>query len=97
LARPGADFWLAGISDPPAAWRVVGARGVNADEVRSRFGSEFSLVDEKVTGPIGRAGQFALYHLVRRQAGLAGWVGRLTGSAISAGPRHWLRDSYIIK
>jgi SAM-dependent methyltransferase len=69
VARPGADFYLAGIADPPATWRLLGARGVSAGELRHRFGADFDLADERTAGPAGRVSQFVLYHLVRRQAG----------------------------
>ena len=66
-AGPGADFYVAGISDPPATWRVLGARGVSADDLRRHFGADFDLVDEQRTGGRGRVAHFVLYHLVRRQ------------------------------
>jgi SAM-dependent methyltransferase len=65
VARPGADFYLAGVADPPAIWRLLGARGVSAGELRHRFGADFDLVDERTAGPVGRASHFVLYHLVR--------------------------------
>jgi SAM-dependent methyltransferase len=68
VARPGADFYLAGIADPPATWRLLGARGVSAAELRRRFGADFNLADEQAAGPAGRASHFVLYHLVRNQA-----------------------------
>lgn len=64
--RPGADFYLAGINNPPATWRLLGARGVSADELRRRFGKSFVLSEEKPLGPIGRASNFVRYHLVRK-------------------------------
>jgi SAM-dependent methyltransferase len=66
VAGPGADFYLAGISDPPVTWRLLGARGVDADDLRRRFGADFDLVDERAGGKRGRASHFVLYHLVRR-------------------------------
>ncbi|HLN06788.1 MAG TPA: methyltransferase domain-containing protein [Acidimicrobiales bacterium] len=66
VARRGADFYLAGISDPPATWRLLRAQGVNAAELRRRFGTNFDLADERAIGPVGRASQFVLYHLVRK-------------------------------
>lgn len=66
VTKPGADLYLAGVSDPPAAWRLLGARGINADDLRRRFGAYFDLVDERKAGAIGRAGPFVLYHLLRR-------------------------------
>jgi SAM-dependent methyltransferase len=73
VTKPGADLYLAGVSNPPAAWRLLGARGINADDLRRRFGAYFDLVDERKAGPIGRAGSFVLYHLLRRgAAALAG-------------------------
>ncbi len=68
VARPAADFYLAGLSDPPATWRLLGARGVTAGELRSRFGASFDLADEQPASPAGRVAHFALYHLVRKQA-----------------------------
>ncbi len=59
VTRPGGDLYLAGICDPPASWRLVGARGVDADDLRRRFGADFDLVGEQ------KAGRFVLYHLVR--------------------------------
>jgi len=58
-ARPGADFYLAGIADPPRLWRLLGARGIGADEIKSRFGPYFSVADQQRTGPL------VAYHLVR--------------------------------
>jgi SAM-dependent methyltransferase len=66
VTKPGADFYLAGVADPPATWRLLGARGVNTDDLRDRFGAQFELVDERNAAPAGRAGSFALYHLVRQ-------------------------------
>ncbi len=68
VARPGADFYLAGIADPPATWRLLGAQGVSAADLRRRLGADFDLVDERTAGPAGRASHFVLYHLVRKQA-----------------------------
>ena len=64
-ARPGADFYLAGIADPPRLWRLLGAAGIPAGEIRSRFGPYFRLADQQRTGPL------VAYHLVRhdKQAG----------------------------
>jgi len=66
VTAPGADLYLAGVSDPPATWRLLGARGLTAAELRSRFGADFDLVDEQAAGPVGRAGRFVLYHLTRK-------------------------------
>jgi len=68
VARPGADFYLAGITDPPATWRLLGARGVSAAELHRRLGADFDLADERTAGPAGRVSHFVLYHLVRKQA-----------------------------
>lgn len=68
VARPGADFYLAGIANPPATWRLLGAQGISGGELRNRFGADFHLVDERTAGPAGRVSQFVLYHLVRKQA-----------------------------
>ena len=69
VAREGADFYLAGISDAPASWRLLGARGVSSAELRSRFGDDFVLQEEQTTAAVGRVSQFVLYHLVRKQLG----------------------------
>jgi SAM-dependent methyltransferase len=66
VARPGGDLYLAGISDPPATWRLLGAKGLSAPELRGRFGANFDLADERAAGPMGRASKFVLYHLVRK-------------------------------
>jgi SAM-dependent methyltransferase len=68
VAAPGADFYVAGISDPPTTWRLLGARGVSADDLRRHFGNDFDLADEQRTGARGRMAHFVLYHLVRRQS-----------------------------
>jgi len=75
VTKPGADLYLAGVSHPPAAWRLLGARGLDADDLRRRFGAHFDLVDERKAGPIGRAGSFVLYHLLRRGATTAALAG----------------------
>ena len=59
-AREGADFYLAGIADPPRLWRLLGASGIPAREIRSRFGRYFQLTGQEQDGP------FVIYHLVRR-------------------------------
>ena len=59
VTRPGGDLYLAGICDPPASWRLVGAPGVDAGDLRRRFGGDFDLVGEQ------KAGRFVRYHLVR--------------------------------
>jgi SAM-dependent methyltransferase len=58
-ARPGADFYLAGIADPPRLWRLLGAAGLPAEEIRSRFGASFFLAGQQQAGPL------VAYHLVR--------------------------------
>jgi len=60
-ARPGACFYLAGVGAPPASWRLLGACGVTADEIRSRFGDSFDLAGQQELGS-----RFAAYHLVRK-------------------------------
>ena len=67
VAAPGADFFVAGISDPPATWRLLGARGVSADDLLRHFGTDFDLTEERQTGARGRVAHFGLYHLVRRE------------------------------
>ena len=59
-ARPGADFYLAGIADPPRLWRLLGAHGIGADEIRSRFGPYFSAAGQQQRGT-----RLVAYHLVR--------------------------------
>jgi SAM-dependent methyltransferase len=71
VARSGADFYLAGISDPPLSWRLLGARGITGDELRSRFGPAFDLADQQRTGS-----GLAIYHLVRN--GMPGGSGNVT-------------------
>jgi SAM-dependent methyltransferase len=66
VTRPGADVYLAGVSRPPATWRLLGAGGMTAEELRRRFGAQFDVVDEVSGGRMGRAGDFVRYHLVRR-------------------------------
>lgn len=66
VAQHGAAFYLAGISDPPASWRLLRAQGVSAAELRDRFGGDFELADEQAVGTMGRRSQFVLYHLVRK-------------------------------
>jgi len=58
-ARAGADFYLAGIADPPRLWRLLGASGIPAGEIRSRFGPYFRLAGQQQAGPLVN------YHLVR--------------------------------
>jgi hypothetical protein len=68
VARPGADFYLTGIADPPATWRLLGASGVSGDELRRRFGDGFEVAEEPRDG----RGHFVVYHLVRRSESRAG-------------------------
>jgi len=71
VTRPGGDLYIAGITHPPAAWRLIGARGISEDDLHHRLGSYFDIVDERREGSsVGRAGSFGLYHLVRKQAGV---------------------------
>ncbi len=65
VARTGADFYLAGIDDPPVSWRLLGARGVDAVELRRRFGEDFDLVEERSASGAGRVSRFVLYRLIR--------------------------------
>jgi SAM-dependent methyltransferase len=58
-ARPGADLYLAGIADPPRLWRLLGAAGIPAGEIRTRFGPYFRIAGQQRTGPL------VAYHLVR--------------------------------
>ncbi len=72
VACPGADLYLAGISRPPATWRLLGAQGLNGAELRSRFGAAFDVVEERAVGAMGRITRLTLFHLVRRGAGREG-------------------------
>jgi len=83
VAAPGADFYLAGISDPPATWRLLGARGVSDDDFRRHFSADFDLAEEQRTGARGRVAHFVLYHLVRRQ----GEPSELRGARTPSGAR----------
>ncbi len=65
VARKGADFYLAGITDPPASWRLLRAGGIRPAEVGRRF-SNFVLEDEQSSTGMGAMRQFVLYHLVRK-------------------------------
>jgi cyclopropane fatty-acyl-phospholipid synthase-like methyltransferase len=86
VTRPGGDLYLAGVTDPPAAWRLLGAPGLGAGDLRRRFGPDFELADEQTAGRIGRAGTFVLYHLVRKRPGAAGAAGDITAVPVSTGP-----------
>jgi SAM-dependent methyltransferase len=75
VTRTGGDLYVAGISDPPPTWRLLGAgAGVSAGELTQRFGTDFDLVDQRQVAPparpprrlIGRAVPLVLYHLVRK-------------------------------
>lgn len=67
VTRPGASLYIAGISHPPAAWRIVGASGVSERDLRRRFGTAFDLAGQQAAGPAGRIGSLVLYHLIRKQ------------------------------
>jgi hypothetical protein len=82
VTRPGAELYLAGISKPPASWRLLGARGLSADDLRRRFGADFDLADERTVGPVGRAGNFVFYHLVRRHPSRPGDPAARGGTAV---------------
>jgi len=86
VTRPGGDLYLAGVTDPPATWRLLGARGLGADDLRRQFGPDFELADEQTAGRIGRAGTFVFYHLVRNRPGAADAAGDITAAPISTGP-----------
>ena len=86
LTRPGGDLYLAGVTEPPATWRLLGARGLNAGDLRRRFGPDFELADEQTAGQIGRAGTFTFYHLLRRRPGAADAAGDITAAPVSTGP-----------
>jgi SAM-dependent methyltransferase len=86
VTRPGGDLYLAGVSDPPATWRLLGARGLGAGDLRRRFGPDFELAGEQTAGRIGRAGAFVLYHLVRKPPGAADAARDTTAAPASTGP-----------
>lgn len=65
VTRPGTHLYLAGVSDPPPSWRLIGARGVTTADLRRYFGDAFMLVGHEPFGPIGDLTNFTLYHLVR--------------------------------
>lgn len=86
VTKPGGDLYIGGISKPPATWRLLGAgAGVTADELSTRFGAEFDLVDQRLIGPparqprrfVGRAVPLPLYHMVRRTGEPSGSIGAL--------------------
>jgi SAM-dependent methyltransferase len=81
VSGPGSDFYLSGISNPPATWRLLHAKGVDAAELHLRFDADFVLSDERPLGPIGRASHFVLYHLVRKPVVLADARGDSPGRA----------------
>lgn len=66
VTRKGADVYLAGISGPPASWRLIGAVGVDDADISQRFGGSFQLAGQSAAGTVGRRSRFTLYHLVRR-------------------------------
>jgi len=70
VAGPQADFYLAGFTDAPAIWHVLGASGVDGGDVRLHFGTLFDVVGQGAAGESGRMSSFVRYHLVR-----AGQVG----------------------
>ena len=76
VARPGADFYLAGIVDPPVTWRLLQATGVDSAELRARFSADFELVNERPLGPLGRKSHFVLFQMVRRPTAVLGATGR---------------------
>jgi SAM-dependent methyltransferase len=86
VTRPGGDLYLAGVTDPPATWRLLGARGLGAGDLRRRFGPDFELAGEQTAGRIGRAGTFVFYHLVRKRPGAADAAGDITAAPVSTGP-----------
>ena len=87
VTRPGGDLYLAGVADPPATWRLLGAPGLSAADLRRRFGGDFDLIDERTAGPVGRAGTFAVHHLVRKQPDHAGTANAGTGVTACEPPR----------
>jgi SAM-dependent methyltransferase len=67
VARPGAHFYVAGITEPPVTWRLLGASGLNGEDLRKRFSDQFEVTEEQ---PTGRG--FVVHHLVRRGDGAGG-------------------------
>jgi len=86
VTRPGGDLYLAGVADPPATWRLLGATGLSAGELRRRFGAEFDVIDERTAGPVGRAGTFVVYHLVRKDPARVDPANAIPGVGAGAGP-----------
>jgi hypothetical protein len=68
VARKDADFYLAGINNPPASWRLLRAGGISLAELHRRF-SDFVLEDEETSAGIGAMRHVVLYHLVRKEKG----------------------------
>ena len=86
VTRPGGDLYLAGVADPPATWHLLGATGLNARDLQRRFGADFDPIDERTAGPVGRAGTFVVYHLVRKDADVAGAASAMPGMTAGTGP-----------
>jgi SAM-dependent methyltransferase len=61
----GATLFIAGITQPPATWRLLRAHGVNPEDLRNRFEPWFSLEEQTPMKAIGQAGEFSLYRLSR--------------------------------
>jgi SAM-dependent methyltransferase len=66
VASPGADLYLAGTSTPPRMWRLLGAEGLNRDDLQTRFGPTFDFVEERTIGSMGRLSRLVLVHMVRK-------------------------------
>jgi cyclopropane fatty-acyl-phospholipid synthase-like methyltransferase len=65
-SRSGADLYIAGISEAPHAWRILGARGVNVEDLRRYFDDSFEVAEHMPIGSMGRKHEFVLCHLIRR-------------------------------
>ena len=46
---------------PPRLWRLLGAHGISADEVKSRFGRYFAVAGQQRKGA-----RLVAYHLTRK-------------------------------
>ncbi len=100
VTRAGGDLYVAGISEPPPTWRLLGAgAGVTAGELSRRFGADFDLVDQRQVAPparppkrlIGRAVPLVLYHLLRKGSGEP--VDQLASIPSTADPGESVRDA----
>lgn len=100
VTRAGGDLYIAGLSEPPATWRLLGvSAGVTRGEMTQRFGADFDVVEQRQGAPparppkrfIGRAVPLVLFHLVRKGAG--GTSDQLPNVASMANQEETARDA----